>query len=69
MRDTQKASLSYTEKRRGRWETVVNKRTRGEIKRGESHLAINQILMCSLQTRTPREGHGVPHRREEGGRR
>ena len=54
MRDTQKVSLSYMEKRRGR-ETEVTRRRRGGIKRGESNLASNQIPMCSPQSGTPRE--------------
>ena len=59
MRDTQKGSLSYMEKRRGRRETEVTRRRRGGIKRGESNLASNQIPMCSPQPGTPREVHGV----------
>ena len=59
VRDTQKGSLSYMEKRRGGRETKVTRRRRGEIKRGESNLASNQIPMCSPQPGTPREVHGV----------
>ena len=62
MRDTQKGSLSYMEKRRGRREIEVTKRRRGGIKRGESNLASNQIPMCSPQPGTPREVHGVTQR-------
>ena len=47
MRDTQKGSLSYMEKRRGRREIEVTRRRRGGIKRGESKLASNPFLMCS----------------------
>ena len=54
MRDTQKGSLSYMEKRRGRRETEVTRRRRGGIKRGESNLASNEIPMCSQQPETPR---------------
>ena len=50
---------SYIEKRRGRREIEVTRRRRGEIERGESNLASNQIPMCSLQPGTPREVHGV----------
>jgi len=46
MRDTQRESQSYMEKRRGRREIEVTRR-RGEIKRGESNLASNQFPMCS----------------------
>ena len=41
MRDTQKGSQSYIEKRRGRREIVVTRKRRGGIKRGERKLAIN----------------------------
>ena len=69
VKDTQKDSLSYMKKRRGRREIEVTRRRRGGIKRGESNLASNQIPMCSPQPRTPSEVHGVTERREEGGRR
>ena len=59
MRDTQKSSLSYMEKGRGRREVEVTRRRRGGIKRGENNLASNQIPMCSPQYGTPREVHGV----------
>ena len=39
VRDTQRASPSYMEKRRGRREIEVTRRRRGGIKRGESNLA------------------------------
>ena len=42
MRDTQKGSLCYMEKRRGRSEIEVTRRRRGGIKRGESNLSSNQ---------------------------
>ena len=47
LRDTQRGSQSYMEKRRGRREIEVTRRRRGGIKRGESSLASNQFLMCS----------------------
>ena len=59
MRDTQKASLSYMVKRRGRREIEVTRGRRGGIKRGENNLAINQIPMCSPQPGTHREVHEV----------
>ena len=69
VRDTQRGSQSYMEKRRGRREIEVTRRRRGGIKRGESNLASNEIPMCSPQPETPREVHGVTNRRQEGGKR
>ena len=40
---------SYMEKRRGRREIEVTRRRRGEIERGESNLASNQIP-CALHS-------------------
>ena len=59
VRDTQRGSQSYMEKRRGRREIEVTRRRRGGIKRGESNLATNQFPMCSPQSGTLREVHGV----------
>ena len=59
VRDTQRGSQSYMEKRSGRREIEVTRRRRGGIKRGESNLASNQIPMCSPQPGTPREVHRV----------
>ena len=64
--DTQRGSQSYMEKRRGRREIEVTRQRRGDIKRGESNLASNQFPMCSPQSGTLREVHGVTQRREEG---
>ena len=58
VRDTQRGSQSYMEKRRGRREIEVTRRRRGGIKRGESNLASNQFLICSPQSGTLREVHG-----------
>ena len=69
VRDTQRGSQSYMEKRRGRREIEITRRGRGGIKRGESNLASKQFPMCSPQSGTLREVHGVTQRREEGGRR
>ena len=69
MRDTQKSSLSYLEKRRGRREIEVTRKRRGGIKRGKSNLASNQFPMCSPEPGSLRDVHGVTQRREEGGRR
>ena len=59
VRDTQRGSQSYMEKRRGKREIEVTKRRRGVIKRGESNIASNQFPMCSPQSGTLSEGHGV----------
>ena len=67
--DTQRGSQSYIEKRRGKREIDVTRRKRGRIKRGESNLASNQFPICSPQSGTLREVHGVSQRREEEGRR
>ena len=59
VRDTQRGSQNYMEKRRGRREIEVTRRRRGGIKRGESNLASNQFLMCSPHSGTLREVHRV----------
>jgi len=59
VRDSQRGSQSYMKKRRGRWEIEVTTRKRGGIKRGSS-LASNQFPICSPQSGTLREVHGVP---------
>ena len=59
VRDTQRGTQNYMEKRRGRREIEVIKRRRGEIKKGERNLASNQFLMCSPQSGTLREVHRV----------
>ena len=59
VRDTQRSSQSYMEKRRGRREIEVTKRRRGGIKRRERNLASNQFPKCSPQSGTLREVHGV----------
>ena len=53
VRDTQRGSQSYMEKRSRRREIEVTRR-RGAIKRGESNLASNQLPVCSPQSGTPR---------------
>ena len=60
VRDTQKATQSYMEKRRGRREIEVTRRRRGGIKRGESKLASNHFPIFSPQSETLRGVHGVP---------
>ena len=59
VRDTQRGSQSYMEKRRGKREIEVTRRRRGGVKRGASSLASNQFPMCSPQSGTLREVHGV----------
>ena len=55
VRDTQRGSHSYMEKKRGRREVEVTRRRIGGIKGGESILASNQFPMCSPQSGTLRE--------------
>ena len=50
VRDTQRGSQSYMEKRRGKWETEVTRMRQGGIKRVESKLASNHFLMCAPQS-------------------
>ena len=57
------------EKRRGRREIEVARRRKGGIKRGESKLASNHFPMCSPQSGSLREVHGLTQRREEGRKR
>ena len=59
MRDTQRVSQSYMEKRKGRRKIEVTRRRRGEVKRLKINLARNQFPMCSPQSGTLREVHGV----------
>ena len=70
VRDTQRGSQSYMEKRSGRREIDVTRRRRGGIKRGESSLATNQFPMCSPQSGALRELQELhrEEKREEGDR-
>ena len=68
VRDTQRGTQSYMEKRRGRREIEVTRRRRGGIKRAESKLASNHFPMYSPQSGSLRDVHGVTQRREEGGK-
>ena len=43
VRDTQRGSQSYMEKRRGKKEIGVTRRRRGVVKSGETNLASNQF--------------------------
>ena len=49
VRDSQRGSQSYMERRRRRRKIEVTRRRRGGIKRGENNLASNQFPMCSPQ--------------------
>ena len=69
VRDTQRGSQSYMEKKRWRREMEVTRRRRGGIKRGESKLASNHFLTCAPQPGPFRDVHGVIQRRKEGGKR
>ena len=69
VRDTQRGSQSYMEKRRGRGEIEVSRRRKGGTKRRENNLASNQIPMGPPQPGRLREVQGVTLSREEGGRR
>ena len=69
VRDTQRGTQSYMEKRRGRRELEVTRRRRGGIKRVESKLGSNHFPMCSPQSESLRDVHRGTQRREEGGRR
>ena len=64
VRDTQRGSLSYMEKRRKRREIEVTRRRRGGIKRGESKVASNHFLMCTVWSGPLRDVHRVIQRRE-----
>ena len=59
VRDTQRGSQSYTEKKRQRKETEVARRIKGGIKRRETDPASNHFHKCSLPSRTHREIHRV----------
>ena len=68
VRDPQRGTQSYMEKRRGRREIEVTRRRRGGIKTGETKLASNHFSMCSSQSESLRDVHRVTQRREDGGR-
>ena len=69
VRDTQRGSQSYMEKRRWRKEIEVTRRRRGGIKRSESKLTSNHFPMCSPQSGPLRDVHGVTQKKEQGGKR
>ena len=59
VRDTQRGSQSFMEKRRGRKEIEVTRRRRGGVKRRETDLTSNQFPKCSPQPGIPKEIHRV----------
>ena len=69
VRDTQRSTQCYMEKRRGRREIEVTRRKREGLKRGVTKLASNHFPRCSPQSGPLRDVHGVIQRKEEGGRR
>ena len=67
VRDTWRGTQSYMEKRRRRREIEVTRSRRGKIKTGESKLASNHFTMCSPESGSLRDVHGITQRIEEGG--
>ena len=59
VKDRQKGSLSYMEKKRGRRELEVTRRRRGGVKKRVTDLASNQFPKCSPQPRILKEIHRV----------
>ena len=68
VRDTQRVSQSYMEKRKGRREIEVTRRRRRGSKRGEIRLASNHFPMCSPQSGSLRDVHGVTREEKRRGR-
>ena len=63
VRDTQRGSQCYMEKRRGRTEIEVTRRRRGGIKQGESQLASNHFPVCSPQSGSLRDVQSYTEKR------
>ena len=63
VRDTQRGTQNYMEKRRGRREIEVTRRRRGGIKRGGSKLASNHFIMCSPQSGSLRDVQSYTEKR------
>ena len=59
VKDTQRGSQSYIEKRRQRKEIEVTRRRRGEVKKRETDLASNQFPKCFPQPKIPKEIHTI----------
>ena len=64
VRDTQRGSQSYLEKRRGKREIEVTSRRKGGIKTGESNLAVNNST-CVLHSLEPSERFMELHTEEK----
>ena len=58
VRDTQRGSQSYMEKRRGKREIEVTRRRRGGNKWGETDLGSNQLPVFSTARKTHRDSQG-----------
>ena len=69
VRNTQRNSQSYIEKRKGRKEIEVTRSRKERVKKGENNQARNQTPKCFPQPGTHREIHRVIQRKEEGERR
>ena len=69
IRNIQRDSQSWVEKRRGKEEIEVTRMRWGKIKREESKLASNHFLMSTPQSGLLRDVHRVIQRRGERGRR
>ena len=67
VRDIQRGSQSYVEKRRGRREIEVTRRRRGGVKRRETNLASNQFSIALHSLEHPERLTEL--HREEGGKR
>ena len=70
VRDTQRGSQSYMDKRRRRREIEVTRSRRGGVKRVDSNLASNQFPMCSPHLEHPErftELHREEKREERNG--
>ena len=59
VKDIQRGSQSYMEKRRRRREIEVTRRRKGGVKRRETDLTSNQFPKCSPQPGTYKEIHKV----------
>ena len=69
VRDTQRGSQSYMEKRRGRREIEVTRWRRGAINRVERNLASNQFLFALHSLEHPERFTELHREEKEGGRR
>ena len=66
VRDTQRGSQSYIEKRSGRREIEVTRRRRGGVKRRETDLACIQFPKCVLQSQEHPKRFTMLGRKEKG---